>query len=114
MPNITSILKQEIARVARKELRGETGALKKSSTQYRSDIAALKRQVAALEKQIRRLGKGTLRKAPAADQADAGKGLRFSAKGFGAKRKQLGLSASEVALLLGVSPLSVYKWEGGK
>ena len=113
MPNINSLLKQEISRVARKELRSEMAALKKASAQYRSDIAALKRQVTSLEKQIRRMGKTVQREAPAQEDKP-GKGLRFSAKGFGVKRQQLGLSAADVGRLLGVTPLSVYKWEGGK
>lgn len=43
-----------------------------------------------------------------------GSQLRFQAKGFASLRKKLGLSAQEMAKLLGVSALSVYKWESGK
>jgi hypothetical protein len=39
VPNIASVLKEEIARVARKEVRSETENLKKASAQYRSEIA---------------------------------------------------------------------------
>ena len=46
MPNIASVLKDEILRLARKEVRSELEGLKKASGQYRSDIASLKRQVA--------------------------------------------------------------------
>jgi len=49
MSNIASVLKDEIARVARKEIRRETSSLKKASTGYRSQIAALKRQLLELE-----------------------------------------------------------------
>ena len=52
MPNIAAVLKEEIARVARKELRGDTARFKKASAQYRSDIAALKRRITELEKQL--------------------------------------------------------------
>ncbi len=113
MPNIQSVLKSEIARIARKEVRAETEQLKKSSTQYRSQIAALKRTVASLEKQLKR----QRRSAPAAAPAEGDEsrpGFRFSAKGLAAQRRRLALSAREVALLLGVSALSVYKWEQGK
>ena len=48
MPNIASVLKDEILRLARKEVRTATEGLKKASAAYRSDIAGLKRQVAAL------------------------------------------------------------------
>ncbi|HVQ02747.1 MAG TPA: hypothetical protein VMT14_04465, partial [Burkholderiaceae bacterium] len=57
MPNIASLLKSEIARVARKEVRGETVHLKRAVNAYRSEIAALKRRAQALEQQLRRLSK---------------------------------------------------------
>jgi len=44
MPNIATLLKTEISRVARKELRGESQALKKAVSAHRSEIAALKRR----------------------------------------------------------------------
>jgi DNA-binding transcriptional regulator YiaG len=112
MPNITSLLKEEISRVARKEIRVETGRLKKSSTQYRSDIAALKRRLADLERQLKNYSKGNRQPPAAADEKR--KGFRFSAKGFAAQRQRLGLSAREVGALLEVSQLSIYKWEKGQ
>jgi len=114
MPNIASLLKQEISRVARKEVRGETQALKKSSTQYRSDIAALKRRIATLEGLVKRLSKTSARTALPSTKAEPEGTLRFSAKGFAAQRARLGLSAAEAGLLLGVSSQSVYHWEAGK
>src|SRR5688572_4014217 len=61
MPNIGTVLKSEISRVSRKEVRGETQALKKSISQYRTQIADLKRRMQALEQQVKRLGKATAR-----------------------------------------------------
>lgn len=114
MPNIASVLKEEIARVARKEVRGETQRLKKASAQYRSDIAALKREVAALRQQLGRLSKVQGKSPPPAAVDEPKSSLRFSAKGFAAQRQRLGLSANALATLLGVSGQSVYKWEDGK
>ncbi len=114
MPNIASILKSEISRVARKEVRGETQALKKANAQYRSDIAELKRRLLALERQVKRVGKVAAKAAPAEQEEETGPNIRFSAKGFAAQRQRLGLSAAALAQILGVSALSVYKWEGGK
>ena len=114
MPNIATVLKEEIARVARKEVRGETLRLKKASGQYRKDVAALKRRVAALEKLVTRLSKLSSRKAgPVGADAPVSK-FRFSAKSLIAQRRRLGLTAAEVGELLGVSAQSVYRWEGGK
>ena len=58
MPNIASVLKSEISRIARREVKGETAALKKAAGVYRSEIAALKRRTRSLEQQLRQLGKG--------------------------------------------------------
>ena len=114
MANIASVLKDEIARVARKEVRGETRRLKKASGQYRSDIAALKREVAALRQQLGRLGKVQGKKPQLIVVDEPKNSPRFSAKGFATQRQRLGLSANALATLLGVSGQSVYKWENGK
>lgn len=114
MPNITTVLKEEISRVARKETRADTLQLKKASAQYRSNIAALKRRIAALEKLVARLGKAAAKTTPVAMTDEPASSFRFSAGGLQAQRKRLGLSASETGLLLGVSDQSVYKWENGK
>lgn len=109
MPNIASVLKEEIARVARKELRNETEKLRKASVQYRSEIAALKRRVGALEQQVARKAKSS-----APTPAEQAAPLRFSAKGLSAQRQRLGLSAAAMGVLLGVSAQTVYNWEAGK
>jgi DNA-binding XRE family transcriptional regulator len=117
MPNIQSLLKSEIARVARKEIRGETAHLKKAVSGYRSEIAALKRRAQALEQQLRRIGKrGGRAAAPVAEAAEdeSGQPFRFSAKGLASHRKRLGLSAHDCGLLVGASGQSIYKWEDGK
>lgn len=115
MPNIATVLKSEISRIARKEIRAETENLQKSSSQYRSQIAVLKRQVANLEKLLRQTSKRT-RAAPAEHEAEesAANDLRFRAKGFGAHRKRLGLSAAQAGALVGVSGQTIYHWEAGK
>ena len=114
MPNIATVLKAEISRVARKDARAETQPLKKASAQYRSDIAALKRRVLALEKQLSRLSRPGKVASGAAPETSGKSGLRYSAKGLVAQRKRLGLSATAVAKILNVSVQSIYKWEDGK
>jgi len=115
MPNIATVLKSEISRIARKEVRAETQQLKKQSAHYRSQIASLKRQVAALESRLRKQSKPakTASAAPGGDEATAGD-LRFRAKGFAAHRRRLDLSAAQAGALLGVSGQSIYHWEAGK
>ncbi|MEO5670132.1 MAG: helix-turn-helix domain-containing protein [Ramlibacter sp.] len=113
MPNIGTVLKSEISRVSRKEVRGETQGLKKSVAQYRSQIADLKRRMQALERQVSRLGKVTSKTAGVDVEAEPERQIRFSAKSLLAQRRRLGLSAAALARLLDVSALSVYKWESG-
>ena len=113
MPNIASVLKEEIARLVRRELRSETESLKKASSRYRSEIAALKRRIEAQEKQISRLEKLLPKKAePLIDRASETK-LRFKRQGVRAQRTRLGLSAAEMGALVGVSAQTVYNWEAG-
>jgi Predicted transcriptional regulator len=113
MPNIAMVLKEEIARLARKELRANTEGLKKAVASYRSEIAALKRRIENLERQAKRTQK-VVSKAVASEPQQALPNLRFRSEGLKAHRERLGLSASEVAKILGCSQLSVYKWESGK
>lgn len=117
MPNIAAVLKSEISRLARKELKSETTQLKRAVGQYRSQIAALKRQTQMLEKQLRSIGKVPSKPRPGAreesTEPDSGS-FRFSAKGLASHRKRLGLSANEVGILLGATAQSIYKWEEGK
>src|SRR3954471_12282515 len=115
MPNIASVFKEEISRIARKEIKRETSTLKKSSTTYRSEIAALKRRVQELERQLRKAGQGGERTVSAAANEDSvSPGTRFSARSMASQRRRLGLSASECGLLIGASAQSVYNWEEGK
>ena len=116
MSTLANQLKNEISRLAKKEVRAETQALKKASAQYRSEIAALKRRIAGLETQVKKLGKVSSRgrTADAVDSNESGPSLRFRVAGFAALRKKLGVSAAEMGKLLGVSAQSVYHWETGK
>ena len=46
MPNIAAVLREEISRLSRKEVRSQVDATKRATTQHRRHIATLKRQVA--------------------------------------------------------------------
>lgn len=111
MPNIASVLKEEIQRLARKELRDNTDPLKKAVSHYRSEIAALKRRIDQLERQARRSAKAS--PAKPVDNAESDTAHRWRAAGFAQHRRRLGLSAADCGKLLGVSALTVYKWEQG-
>ena len=113
MPNIASVLKSEITRSARKEIRAEVEGLKKSVSGYRSEIAALKRRSQSLEQELRRLSKSLPKQAPAATD-EPSKSARFNAKDLASQRQRLGLTVESCGLLLGTSGMSIYRWETGK
>jgi DNA-binding transcriptional regulator YiaG len=111
MPNIGALLKQEIARLARRETRAQTQSTRKASAQYRRDIAALKRDVEALKRQVALLERQARKAQPSALPASAS--VRFVAKGLRSQRARLGLSAQDYGRLAGVSAQSIYNWEQG-
>lgn len=115
MPNLAATLKEEIRRLAKKEIKAETGTTKQAVAQYRRDIAKLKRSLQAQQKEINAL-KSQQRKHTAKPQADeeAVESARFSSKSVRSQRNRLGLSAPDYAKLVGVSPLTIYNWEKGK
>jgi DNA-binding transcriptional regulator YiaG len=114
MSTFANQLKGEISRLAKKEVRSETVAIKKASAQYRSEIAALKKRLAVLEAQIKKIGKASAKASEKSASEDDSPSLRFRVGGFAALRKKLGLSAAEMGKLIGVSAQSVYHWETGK
>lgn len=113
MPNIAAAFKEEISRLARRELRAELEKTKASSATHRAEIAALKRRLDAAEKALRRAANGTSKAEQKVRQGDS-QNLRFRAAGLAAHRKRLGLSASDFGRLIGVSGQSIYKWEAGE
>jgi DNA-binding XRE family transcriptional regulator len=114
MTNIAGLLKTEISRVARKQVRAETLVLKKAVGTYRTEIASLKRRAQALESALRRLSKAHEKASVVAAEVEPAPTLRFTAKGLASQRKRLGLSALDCGLLVGASGQSIYNWEEGK
>jgi DNA-binding transcriptional regulator YiaG len=111
MPNIATLLKDEISRLSRREIRKEVQPLRKASAAYRREIAALKREVQTLRRQTSLLAKQTPKPADRGDAKVSTPPLRFVAKGLRSLRTRLGISAPELARLMGVSDQSIYNWE---
>ena len=114
MNNIASVLKSEIARIARKEVRAEIDSLKKASSQYRSAIAQLRRQVSELEKKLNQSKRQVESPSRGATSENAVPPRRFSASRLAAHRAKLGLSAAAYGKLVGMSGATIYLWEQGK
>lgn len=115
MPNIMSALKSEISRLARKEAKQVVAPVQKASVNYRGLIAGLRRQVDAMQKDLLALRRAVPGPG-AAIQAKAAPEGRFwiSGKGVKALRKRLGLTQAQFGKLVGVSAVTVVKWEAHK
>ena len=111
MPNIGTVLREEISRLSRRESRSQVDATKKATAQHRRDIAALKRQVAQLQRQVTQLSRKFLGTPAEVSSKSTVKRVRFSAKGLRSERSRLGLSQTDMGTLLGVSAQSIYNWE---
>ena len=116
MPNLASILKEEIRRLSRRSCRPMYVQIKK-------DVAALKRTVAALKQDNQKLLKdnarlmadlhGRMTALPAVTETEA-RQVRIGPKLILAQRKRLDLSRLDFAKLLGVSAGAVMTWETGR
>lgn len=130
MTTFADSLKKEIARVARKELRDELVSLRKTAVVQRSEIAAMKKQLKALHTQVKRMSLG-MGKEEAKTEADRtvprakhglgseqpkgkpGRKVVFTGERLKAQRARLGFTQEQMAKLLEVSSLSIWKWESG-
>jgi DNA-binding transcriptional regulator YiaG len=111
MPNIAGVLKEEIRRLAKKEIKAQVSPTKQAVARYRADIAKLKRQLSQQEKQIKLLHK---QQGQPPVEEEPSESTRYSARSVRAQRKRLGLSAADYGKLIGVGGLSIYNWEHEK
>ena len=114
MPNFAAALKKEIVRLARKEIRSQTGVTKRAATQHRRDLAALKRVVAELRKEVAFLAAQEKKRVKHQPLEDRSEEVRFSPRWLKLHREKIGLSAADYGKLVGVSSLTIYNWESGK
>jgi DNA-binding transcriptional regulator YiaG len=115
MATLAIALKDEIRRLARKEIKAQTGTTARAVAQHRREIARLKRQQRENQKRISFL-EAQARKNLESRRvvADLNGDARFSARSVIAQRQRTGLSAANYAKLVGVSPLTIYNWEHNK
>ena len=113
MPNIVTVMREEITRLSRRAARSDLASLKRVSAQQRRHIATLRRELSQLAQQVSALSR-RIPKAPALPtQAANGKPTRFVAKGLRSHRVRLGLTAEQLASLIRVSDQTIYNWERG-
>ena len=110
--NVMKVLKAEIVRLARKEIKGELASVKKTGAAQRRAVAGFRRQITALQQDLAGLKRALPARANALPAKAEPEG-RFWITGKGVKnlRKRLGATQAELAKLVGVSAQSVVKWE---
>jgi DNA-binding transcriptional regulator YiaG len=113
MANVAKALKDEIARISRKEIKNAIGNLGKSQTNLRKIIADLKKRIVSLESENRRLTKeASKQKAPSVEKLpEQQEKARFTSKGIHNLRSRLHLTQAEFAKLVGATTHAVYLWE---
>jgi putative transcriptional regulator len=115
MGKMEAALRDEIGRLARKEIRAACGALL-------SDVRELKRTVSKLSQTVARLERAAAKRAERARekkaelQAPEGEvaTARFSPRLIRKLRDRLGLTQAQFAALVDVGPATVGFWEQGK
>ncbi|MBI3987396.1 MAG: hypothetical protein HY343_10770 [Lentisphaerae bacterium] len=112
MSKVMSALKDEIRRIARKEIRIAVIGLKRDRTVLKKTVAGLKKQTAVIQKNLNALNK-TVAKTTAAIPAPEveGKKARITGKGVRAVRRKLKLSQKAFGQLFGVSSVTVQNME---
>ena len=117
MANIGAILKEEIRRLARREIRAAVKPLKTRLAELTRTNAALKRKIPALEKTVARLEDEARQRQLQAVQTRAKvtpqKGTRLGPRSIASQRKRLKLARKDFGKLIGVSANTVYLWERG-
>lgn len=113
MPDIARVLKEEIQRLARKEVKATTTALRKDNAVLKRVAADHKARIAKLERDNRSLLTDTAkRRSESLEVTDKEiDEARITAKMIRAMRSKLGLSQVELAKLLDVNSQTVYQWE---
>ena len=121
MPSIATLLREEISKIARKEVQDQVRELKQTVREQRDAIARLEKQVGsakakaatkpAAAKPAAAKPAAKVRK-PAGD-TDRRKQLRIAPDTIKKHRKRLKLSQAELGKILNVSTNTVLRWEAG-
>ncbi len=112
MADLGKTLKDEIRRLARREINAATASERNTIKLLRKTVRALSAQVQALEKSLAALKK--VMPQEVTEKVERVQKPRISARSIRAQRKRLGLSIEAYAKLLGASPGSIVNWEQGK
>lgn len=111
MPNIATILKNEIQRLAKKEVKTATASLHKTIISLRKQISALKKELTITAKSAKVMTKSAkLAKENSAEEAKAPR-VRPTGKTIASLRQKFGMTQGDFGKLLDVSNATILKWE---
>jgi DNA-binding transcriptional regulator YiaG len=114
MANFAAALKEEICRLARREIKAQAIPTRQAIVQYRHEILRLKRQLRDQQRRVDMLERKKSKSTSSGSNDSRLAGLRFSTRSVKAQRRRLGLSAEDYGRLIGVSGLTIYNWEHGR
>ena len=114
MGKLESLMKSEIVRLARREVRKIVRPLGRNVRSMKGTVVSLRKTVATLEKFAARQAAemGQKRGLPEAAPEEV-KASRFSPRLIRTLRKRLAITQKEMAALLGVTVGAIYQWEKG-
>lgn len=113
MPNVMKVLRDEITRLARKEVKAAVTKVHKPTVQLKHDVAALKRTVAVMvrdNKIIQGVMNQIVKAQPAPAPADTDK-ARLTGKGIKSLRRKMKVSQADFGRLIGVTTQAVGNME---
>lgn len=117
MPDVASVLKEEISRLARKEIRQSVDPFKKQVVELRRRLRDAERTIARLQRSTKKavaaVSDQTGVFVPDPDSEGEGQKVRISAESVRKHRERLRLTQAEMAALIGVTPFTIHRWEKG-
>ena len=113
MPDVVSVLKEEIIRLARSEIKKQIDPLNKRIQELKKTVSQQKKQIATLEKNQSQAAKEATGVAQPIDKEKSAS-ARITVASIRSHRKRLNVSQREMGLLLGVSTMTIVRWEQGK
>lgn len=118
MPNVAQVLKEEISRLARKEIRASCDPLRKQVQSLRRTVRTQQETIDKLERSLSKMVEmtatdaGTSLYAPTEEKEQRSR-ARVTPASIRRHRLRLGLSQAQLGGLLNVSTNTIVRWEQG-
>lgn len=113
MGKVEAIIKSEIVRLAKREMRKVAAPLRRDVRTLKGAVSQLRKTVFNLDRLIALHKKEWEKEPPLKAAPEEVETSRISPRLIQSLRRRLGLSQRDLARLAGVTPLAVYQWESG-